>query len=228
MGGPWCSRRGIWPTAPVNSPPAPAWMWPSPWRRTRTRPPEDIRPGPPFCAIPGRREAAAPVSQCAGVGIPHNNLIYFRPEGTQMTGMRSQMSLCLTLWLGLSLIPGPASAQLAPTGGHYAGRASDTGHEPGMVNASGGYVVSVPLDLPAERGGPGLGGPPLLWAAQHVRGRPPAVERGKHCAAGPPANSTVVSRSRAGHGPQGADMGSPEQRTRTLLARAGRHLDAEI
>src|ERR1039458_7675677 len=86
MGGPWCSRRGIWPTAPVNSPPAPAWMWPSPWRRTRTRPPEDIRPGPPFCAIPGRREAAAPVSQCAGVGIPHNNLIYFRPEGAQMTG----------------------------------------------------------------------------------------------------------------------------------------------
>lgn len=46
-----------------------------------------------------------------------------------------------------------ATAQLAPTGGHYAGRASDTGHAPGMVNGSGGYSASVPLDLPLARGG---------------------------------------------------------------------------
>jgi RHS repeat-associated protein len=49
--------------------------------------------------------------------------------------------------------PRLGAAQLAPTGGHYAGRASDTGTEPGVVNASGGYTVSVPLDLPATRGG---------------------------------------------------------------------------
>jgi RHS repeat-associated protein len=46
-----------------------------------------------------------------------------------------------------------ALAQLAPTGDHYAGRSSDTGFEPGEVNASGGYTASVLLDLPAARGG---------------------------------------------------------------------------
>lgn len=43
-------------------------------------------------------------------------------------------------------------AQLAPTGGHYAARASDTGFA-GAVNSQGGYGASVPLDLPAVRGG---------------------------------------------------------------------------
>src|SRR5450631_1306387 len=61
------------------------------------------------------------------------------------------------LWLAMGFIPSmfcsQVDAQLAPTGGHYAGRPSDTGYEPGMVNASGGYTVSVPLDLPAVRGG---------------------------------------------------------------------------
>jgi RHS repeat-associated protein len=44
-----------------------------------------------------------------------------------------------------------AEAQLAPTGAHYAGRAADTGFA--TVSSSGGYAASVPLDLPAERGG---------------------------------------------------------------------------
>ena len=52
-----------------------------------------------------------------------------------------------------SMLTVRAHAQLAPTGGHYAGRASDTGHAPGTVNASGGYAASLPLDLPAVRGG---------------------------------------------------------------------------
>jgi hypothetical protein len=43
-------------------------------------------------------------------------------------------------------------AQLAPTGGHYAARASDTGFA-GAVNSQGEYGASVPLDLPAVRGG---------------------------------------------------------------------------
>ncbi|WP_147451091.1 RHS repeat-associated core domain-containing protein [Corallococcus llansteffanensis] len=56
------------------------------------------------------------------------------------------MALVAGVW------PGLGAAQLAPTGGHYAGRASDTGTEPGAVNASGGYSASIPLDLPAARG----------------------------------------------------------------------------
>jgi RHS repeat-associated protein len=54
--------------------------------------------------------------------------------------------------LAASLSARPAAAQLAPTGGHYAGRGSDTGFA-GAVNSSGGYGASVPLDLPAARGG---------------------------------------------------------------------------
>lgn len=56
------------------------------------------------------------------------------------------------LALGLSLAPTPASAQLAPTGAHYAARASDTGFQ-GGVTSSGGYQAAVPLDLPGARGG---------------------------------------------------------------------------
>ena len=44
-----------------------------------------------------------------------------------------------------------ARAQMAPTGDHYAARASDTGFA-GAVNATGGYGASVPLDLPGTRG----------------------------------------------------------------------------
>lgn len=54
--------------------------------------------------------------------------------------------------LGTALVPQLASAQLAPVGGHYGGKPSDTGFE-GAVNSSGGYGASVPLDLPAARGG---------------------------------------------------------------------------
>lgn len=65
--------------------------------------------------------------------------------------LRSWLSLgCIAL--GASLAPSPASAQLAPTGGHYGGKPSDTGFE-GAVNSSGGYGASVPLDLPGARGG---------------------------------------------------------------------------
>jgi RHS repeat-associated protein len=47
----------------------------------------------------------------------------------------------------------PALAQFAPVAGtHYAGRASDTGFG-GTASPTGGYSASVPLDLPAVRGG---------------------------------------------------------------------------
>ena len=58
----------------------------------------------------------------------------------------------LGLLATVHLIPARASAQLAPMGGHYAGRPSDTGHA-GSVNSSGGYQAAVPLDLPPARGG---------------------------------------------------------------------------
>jgi RHS repeat-associated protein len=50
-----------------------------------------------------------------------------------------------------ALIPWVASAQLAPTGTHYAGRPSDTGHT--GPNAQGGYSTTIALDFPAARGG---------------------------------------------------------------------------
>ena len=51
------------------------------------------------------------------------------------------------------MLPLVAGAQLAPVmGDHYAARASDTGFQ-GAVNSTGGYSASVPLDLPAVRGG---------------------------------------------------------------------------
>jgi RHS repeat-associated protein len=44
-------------------------------------------------------------------------------------------------------------AQLAPTGSHYAGRASDTGHTGDSFGTTGAYPASIPLDLPPERAG---------------------------------------------------------------------------
>ncbi|RKH73676.1 RHS repeat domain-containing protein [Corallococcus aberystwythensis] len=67
--------------------------------------------------------------------------------------MISRSWLGMAMGLALALWPGMGAAQLAPTGGHYGGRVSDTGTEPGMVNASGGFSASVPLDLPPARGG---------------------------------------------------------------------------
>ena len=49
------------------------------------------------------------------------------------------------------LVARSALAQIAPTGAHYAGRPSDTGHI--GPNDSGGYTASIPLDLPASRSG---------------------------------------------------------------------------
>ncbi len=51
------------------------------------------------------------------------------------------------------LLSSSASAQLAPVvGSHYAARPTDTGFE-SAVNSQGGYGASIPLDLPAARGG---------------------------------------------------------------------------
>ena len=67
-----------------------------------------------------------------------------------MTSRRWQSVAIVSI--AASLAARPAAAQLAPTGGHYAMQASDSGFA-GEVNSSGGYGASVPLDLPAARGG---------------------------------------------------------------------------
>src|SRR5262249_5519290 len=54
--------------------------------------------------------------------------------------------------LAAPLLSSVARAQMAPTGDHYAARASDTGFS-GAVNSSGGYGASVPLALPPAQGG---------------------------------------------------------------------------
>lgn len=61
-------------------------------------------------------------------------------------------AVLLLLVLTVALVPLSARAQLAPTGGHYAARSSDTGFA-GAVNSQAGYSASVPLDLPGARGG---------------------------------------------------------------------------
>src|SRR3954452_18187419 len=52
-----------------------------------------------------------------------------------------------------ALTPWPSAAQLAPTGGHYAARPSDTGYQYNGPNAIGAFATSVPLTLPPARGG---------------------------------------------------------------------------
>src|SRR5262245_1539919 len=67
-----------------------------------------------------------------------------------MTSTRAARLVAFVLAILALLIAKTANAQLAPTGGHYADRGSDTS---GAVNSLGGYSVSVPLDLPEARGG---------------------------------------------------------------------------
>jgi hypothetical protein len=53
-----------------------------------------------------------------------------------------------------SLLLAPqAFGQLAPSGEHYAGRASDTGYAGALVNATGTYGASIPIEIPQARGG---------------------------------------------------------------------------
>ena len=65
--------------------------------------------------------------------------------------MFKQLLAWLALISAIVLPPRSGAAQIAPTGVHYAGRASDTGHA-GPSN-SGAYATSIPLDLPASRDG---------------------------------------------------------------------------
>lgn len=58
---------------------------------------------------------------------------------------------CLLLGVLLGAHARVGHAQYAPTGTHYAGRASDTGHT--APGASGAYAASVPIEFPAARGG---------------------------------------------------------------------------
>ena len=69
-----------------------------------------------------------------------------------MTFYRSHWPLLLIVALTSGLPPRRALAQVAPTGAHYAGRASDTGFDANGPTAAGAFPAAVPLDLPQPRG----------------------------------------------------------------------------
>jgi RHS repeat-associated protein len=68
-------------------------------------------------------------------------------RGTGATGHFSKQVVFLLAFA----VPRAGVAQIAPTGTHNAGRASDTGHSGATDN--GGYATAIPLDLPPARGG---------------------------------------------------------------------------
>ncbi len=71
---------------------------------------------------------------------------------TMMFALPQKLLRSFALFCFAVTAPSMALAQLAPTGEHYAARASDTGFD-GGVSSSGGYGTSVPLNLPEARGG---------------------------------------------------------------------------
>ena len=113
------------------------------------------------------------------------------------------------------LTPLPAAAQLAPTGGHYAARASDTGFE-GAVNSQGGYGASVPLDLPEARGG--------LPVPLHI-----SYGGNKVGAAGlgwdVPLSYIFVDTTIAHRRPIGSPNAAPQARERISLVLEGQRID---
>lgn len=64
--------------------------------------------------------------------------------------MFTQLLARLALVAAVLVVPRPALGQIAPTGVHYAGRPSDTGHV--GPNDSGGYSAAIPFELPPSRG----------------------------------------------------------------------------
>jgi hypothetical protein len=112
------------------------------------------------------------------------------------------------------LCPRTALAQFAPTGAHYGGRSSDTGHS--GPSDSGGYSAAVPLDLPAARGG-------LPIPLQIVSGA-----RG-FGAAGVgwdiPLSYVHVDRSLARRRPMVDSNGRPVPRQRIVVSLPGRQLE---
>src|SRR5262245_61842749 len=70
-------------------------------------------------------------------------------KSTSTRSIFGMVLAALVVWLA----PRSSDAQLAPTGGHYAARPSDTGFDGGGPNAMGGYSTSIPLSFPPARGG---------------------------------------------------------------------------
>lgn len=66
-----------------------------------------------------------------------------------MPSTSSPLRTLLAFLVVAAAAPRPAAAQLAPTGDHYGGRASDTGFGP---TPTGGYAATVPLNLPRPHG----------------------------------------------------------------------------
>jgi RHS repeat-associated protein len=121
-------------------------------------------------------------------------------------------------WLLFALVvclaPRSSEAQLAPTGAHYAARSSDSGHA--GPNGGGGYSTSVPLDLPAARGG-------LPVPLQIVSGSP------RYGALGVgwdiPLSYVYVAYSVAHHRPDSTNTTEAGPRTRVTLSLLGRNVE---
>src|SRR5262249_7461977 len=106
----------------------------------------------------------------------------------------------------------PSFAQLAPTGSHYGGRASDTGHQ--GPSDRGGYATSIPLDFPPAHGG-------LPVPVQIVSG-------GKGFGAAGvgwdvPLSYVYVDNSFANRRPALLPNGTPTARKRISVSLPGRH-----
>ncbi|MBV8186064.1 MAG: VCBS repeat-containing protein, partial [Alphaproteobacteria bacterium] len=110
----------------------------------------------------------------------------------------------------------PALAQLAPSGEHYAGRASDTGYGGSVVDAAGNFPASVPLELPAVRGG--LPIPLEINYGPHEVG---AAGLGWSM----PLSYLRQSLSIAHRRPQSAPDAIPSLQQRTTLSLLGRSVD---
>jgi RHS repeat-associated protein len=118
--------------------------------------------------------------------------------------------------LVLSMLPSGVAAQMAPTGSHYAGRASDTGHAAGSVGATGTHATSIPLDLPPD--GAGL---PLPLQIVHSGGGVGAAGLGWEI----PLSYVRSERTFAHRRPAFGESVLPAPRQRTQLSLLGQNID---
>src|SRR5678815_2403308 len=115
----------------------------------------------------------------------------------------------------VSLASVPAEAQLAPTGGHYAAQASDTGHS-GGVTSSGAYSASIPLDLPGAHHGL-----PLPVHVVYSGAHPSAAGLGWDVPLSFIRRDATIAHRR----PKQAIDGSPQARDRVTMMLDGRAME---
>lgn len=124
-------------------------------------------------------------------------------------------ALLLLFALVAALIP-RASAQLAPTGAHYAGRPTDTGYSGTAVDATGNFPAVVPLQIPPARAGVPI--PLQIVYGAHAFG---AVGLGWEIPLSYLRQSSTFAHSR----PASPADAAPVPRVRTTLSLLGQTVD---